>query len=313
MQSGSRFSTLDGIRGLAAVSVLLFHSGQAFGSGYLGVDLFFMLSGFVLSQAYHDRLRAGMPLRRFAALRLVRVYPMWALGALLGIVLQGGSMTMLLFPGLDPANLPLWSLLYELLINLAWAAAVPYISDRVRLGVLAATGAFVAWGITVVSLGWMSGPDHLALTIARVTFSYTLGCQFDVLFRRQGAPRRETWLAVLPLIALAPLMAPVPANRIAFELLALFVALPAIVWMGVIWHLPRPGLVDILGRMSFPLYCIHAPIIMLTLGTPTGRSFGVALVLLLALALGPLDAPAQRFLRRTFGLDSPRASALATS
>src|SRR5689334_9429569 len=79
---------LTGIRGVAALWVVLFHlpnplAGTAFAQvlsrGYLGVDLFFILSGFVLSYAYRDALPEKPMVRqalRFYAVRLARIYPL---------------------------------------------------------------------------------------------------------------------------------------------------------------------------------------------------------------------------------------------
>ncbi|HKB95401.1 MAG TPA: acyltransferase family protein, partial [Rhizomicrobium sp.] len=63
--SGQRFASLDGLRGVCALTVLLFHAddlfhrGPIFQHGYLAVDMFFLLSGFVIALAHEDRLRAG--------------------------------------------------------------------------------------------------------------------------------------------------------------------------------------------------------------------------------------------------------------
>jgi peptidoglycan/LPS O-acetylase OafA/YrhL len=313
MPRDNRFSTLDGLRGMAAVFVLLFHCGQAAGSGYLGVDLFFLLSGFVLSHTYGDRLQAGMGVARFTALRMVRIYPMFAIGALLGIALQGGGLSMLLFPrpGLYPANPPLWSLVFEFGVNLVWAAALPWVGARARLAVLAATGALVAWGAVSHGLGALSGPELFGFTTARVAFSYTLGCQFDAMFRRRGGDRRTTRLAWLLLPALAAIMLPTPTNTLLWDLAAAFVAIPAIVWLGIVWSPPAPAAMDVLGKMSFPLYCIHAPIVLLFLGQPVQLAAAVMLLIPLAIGLGSLDAPLQRALRRLLRLETRPAPRLA--
>lgn len=60
-----RLTTLDGLRGAAAVSVMIFHfvglfrTGRSLPSAYLAVDMFFILSGFILSRLYETPLRAG--------------------------------------------------------------------------------------------------------------------------------------------------------------------------------------------------------------------------------------------------------------
>src|ERR1700722_12878203 len=90
------FSGLDGLRGVAALFVAMrhisfFHNLGVHG-GYLAVDLFFVLSGFVIANAYEARLAGGPSAPRFLVLRYVRLWPVYALGAGLGLIaaaLQG--------------------------------------------------------------------------------------------------------------------------------------------------------------------------------------------------------------------------------
>ncbi|MEO6388113.1 MAG: acyltransferase [Croceibacterium sp.] len=79
-----RFVALDSLRGLAALSVLLFHTGNfgliaglaVFQHSWLLVDFFFVLSGFVIAASYGDRLAQGFSRGKFLALRLGRVVPL---------------------------------------------------------------------------------------------------------------------------------------------------------------------------------------------------------------------------------------------
>ena len=79
-----RFATLDGLRGVAAVSVALMHGkmwlpAHLFYRAYLAVDFFFMLSGFVIAYAYEANLVSGaLSFRRFALIRAIRLYPIVA-------------------------------------------------------------------------------------------------------------------------------------------------------------------------------------------------------------------------------------------
>lgn len=96
--SKPHYALLDGLRGVAALLVLWYHvhEGFAFASGapiigsinygYLAVDFFFMLSGFVIGYAYAARLHRSMSLGNFARRRLIRLHPMVVFGALLGVV-----------------------------------------------------------------------------------------------------------------------------------------------------------------------------------------------------------------------------------
>jgi hypothetical protein len=97
-QGKREFTTLDGMRGIAALAVVTRHAPLYFESvsifvqspmakapiavgpffeSYLAVDFFFALSGFVLAHAYGHRLATGMSPGRFMAIRLIRLYPLY--------------------------------------------------------------------------------------------------------------------------------------------------------------------------------------------------------------------------------------------
>jgi peptidoglycan/LPS O-acetylase OafA/YrhL len=145
-----RFEALDGLRGLAALFVVWTHGCQFFhldskpAHGYLAVDFFFCLSGFVIASAYDLRLDTGMSRGDFCTRRFIRLYPMIALGVLLGGVATYINLTIfhdmsvfdcLLFTvsafallpvGLlkhlqaYPVNNPIWSLAFETFANVAY-------------------------------------------------------------------------------------------------------------------------------------------------------------------------------------------------
>ena len=180
MTGHDRYRLLDELRGVAAVAVLVFHIATRGGgpellpNGYLAVDFFFMLSGFVIAEAYERRLLAGMTLWAFAARRLVRMAPVAMLGALLGGayllarhavapdrsdplggLMAANALNLLVLPKLwhgratgwelFPANGPLWSLFFEIAINFLWATAIAGRSTRVlALLVIGSGGALVA-------------------------------------------------------------------------------------------------------------------------------------------------------------------------
>ena len=88
-----RYVALDGLRGAAALLIVLYHvrwtshlSGSLFvKNSYLAVDLFFILSGFVISWAYRERVKSPSDAARFLIVRLFRVYPLH-LATLLALV-----------------------------------------------------------------------------------------------------------------------------------------------------------------------------------------------------------------------------------
>ena len=89
------YDLLDGLRGVAALIVIWYHvfEGFAFASagnietlnhGYLAVDFFFILSGFVIGYAYDDRWGKNFTMKDFFKRRLIRLHPMVIMGAVLG-------------------------------------------------------------------------------------------------------------------------------------------------------------------------------------------------------------------------------------
>ncbi|MCF0195182.1 MAG: acyltransferase [Bacteroidaceae bacterium] len=99
-----RYDILDGLRGVAALMVIVYHAYECFpadtwiiGHGYLAVDFFFILSGFVIGYAYDDRWREGargrLSVGSFFRRRLIRLHPMVVFGVVLGLVafLIGGG------------------------------------------------------------------------------------------------------------------------------------------------------------------------------------------------------------------------------
>src|SRR3546814_437616 len=84
------YGTLDGMRGVAAIAVVLLHVPALFGqirapNAGLAVDMFFVMSGFIIAHAYEHRLRENLTWRRFAILRLIRLHTLYELGLLLGV------------------------------------------------------------------------------------------------------------------------------------------------------------------------------------------------------------------------------------
>lgn len=89
------YNILDGLRGVAALTVVCFHLFEAYATshldqkinhGYLAVDFFFILSGFVVGYAYDDRWKT-MRITDFLKRRFIRLHPMVALGAVIGAVM----------------------------------------------------------------------------------------------------------------------------------------------------------------------------------------------------------------------------------
>src|SRR5690349_19606627 len=92
-QARHQYLELDGLRGVAALSVLLLHAGEIFGASaapifnrhaYLAVDFFLMLSGFVIAHAYEARLKQPGAWCGYLIDRAIRLHPMLVFGGALG-------------------------------------------------------------------------------------------------------------------------------------------------------------------------------------------------------------------------------------
>lgn len=309
------FASMDLLRGTAAFGVLMYHglprSPVAMPGGYLAVDLFFILSGFVIAHAYEARLREGMPLRDFLIRRAIRLWPMLAVGAVIAMVLHGGHLGMLvLMPQpaaptfLFPANPPLWSLLFELFAYVAFALWAPRLRDRwLALVVLAAAIALATF--TFVPGLPFTGQlkdfgSHWALVVpglARIAFGFGMGVLLHRWHRHRAAPPQVTMLAWLLPLALAGIFMAVPHHGGGWALVAILLALPLIAWLAVCWECPSPRTAQLAGDKSYPLYCIHMPVIA-WLGPEAAESaLPYGLLILAALALDRLvDRPARRWL-----------------
>lgn len=100
--SKPRYEILDGLRGVAAVIVVMFHLFETYSKGipyqilnhgYLAVDFFFVLSGFVVGYAYDSRWSHGMTFGNFCKRRIIRLQPMLVFGTVFGALLfyMGGD------------------------------------------------------------------------------------------------------------------------------------------------------------------------------------------------------------------------------
>lgn len=264
--------------------------------GYLAVDLFFVLSGFVLAHAYERRLRQGMELREFFVLRMVRIYPLFLVGSTLGVLLGESSwVATLLIPNLAtralfPDNAAMWSLLFELIVNLAFAAVALRLNKRALVLILAVSGATLAFGTLNngnADLGaFWNGSVY---GVARCVFGFTLGVS---LFRIRGArhaARRRTVLAWLLIPTLVTALAFSPAHRALWDLACIFAVLPGVVWLGAGWEAPRPRPMHWFGDISYPLYCIHLPVVELAVHDHTPFGWIAPGLLLSAFGLDRLD------------------------
>jgi peptidoglycan/LPS O-acetylase OafA/YrhL len=286
-----KYHTLDAMRGVAAIAVMIFHFrgmlrplvGPLGGveSGYLAVDLFFMLSGFVIAHAYDDRLRAGMPVTEFMTLRFIRVLPMIWLGVAIGLavlviwpkyssmqIVAGAVFNLAVLP--TPAsnrmfltNGPEWSLFFELVANAVFSALFFKLRGHV-LSLLIMGMAVVLVMLAVQHRDLQDGWEWSSFEVGlfRVGFSFALG----VRLRRSMASwahKVPQFPALLILgVAVAGLAMPMPIRYRAFyDLAFVFILSPAMIVFGSRASVNRLApLCTLLALISFPLYAFHYPV-----------------------------------------------------
>jgi peptidoglycan/LPS O-acetylase OafA/YrhL len=291
-----RLLGLDALRGLAAIAVLVFHLGFPVFGAHLAVDFFFMLSGFVMARTYEQRLQTGaMGALKFMQVRYKRLWGWMALGTsigLAGVILAGAASAnvmvayafmMALLPALNmPAmpyllNVPLWSIVYELVANAAHAVGLARLGKKSLAAFALVCFIGLSWATATVGFPRGGFVEYHWLSLFKVGVSYTLGI---LIWRLWG----DT-----------------PPIRVPFA--AAFVALPAYCLFIYFWNLSLAPLFFIavlsplmmfggmgaqiegevakrwakaLGDLSFPLYAVHLPVIML-LKQPGGPVIAAAI------------------------------------
>jgi peptidoglycan/LPS O-acetylase OafA/YrhL len=242
------FEVLDGLRGSAAILIVIFHVfNYSFGwdtplslmhHAYLAVDFFFGLSGFVVAYAYDDRW-TRMTTLQFFRIRLIRLHPLVLVGATLGLLgylfdpfgktinqtsapmLVLAYITSLLLLPSPPVggrqnesqalNGPAWSLMQEYLGNIAYALILRRLR-AVTLGIIfGVSGLLLIWTANVkgsLDGGW--GYPEIWMAPLRLTASFVMGLW---LYRIQGRIRRpKTGLLVLSIVLVLIFQAPKFAN-----------------------------------------------------------------------------------------------------
>jgi len=287
------FEVLDGLRGIAALAVVIFHfmeliapdsSRNFIGHGFLAVDFFFCLSGFVIAYAYDDRI-GSLGLAEFFRSRLIRLHPLVVFGSVLGILgffiqsLVGPpqpmdglriteiflcSILLVPFPVMASRfynnfsfNAPAWSLFWEYVANLFYALFLHRIRRRylMMLVLLAAAGVFwVIYKEGSLLGGWSGGTFWDGL--ARVSYSF-LGGMF--IYRSRWIT--ENRLGFLPLATLLVLafMAPFSVWNLLWESLIVLVYFPFLIGLGAGTE-PAPRMQKLCvfsGKISYPLYMTH--------------------------------------------------------
>ena len=334
------YDLLDGLRGVAALMVIWYHvfEGFAFASagnietlnhGYLAVDFFFILSGFVIGYAYDDRWGKNFTMKDFFKRRLIRLHPMVIMGAVLGAItfcIQGCVQW-------DGTHVAISMIMLSLLCTIFFIPAMPGVGYEVRrlsnkalavlvvmLGMaLASFAVFNVSGYGNMGVGWtLDGVNFLGGTL-RMLFPFSLG----MLMSRNFKPMKVNgafWICTIILIALFSVpylegLEPICMNGI-YEAFCVIVVFPFLVWLGAsgtTTDKQSTKICKFLGDISYPVYVVHYPLMYLfyawlienklyTLGETWYVAVGVFVlsVILACLCLKLYDEPVRKWLTKKF-------------
>ena len=250
--SKPHYALLDGLRGVAALLVVWYHVFEGFqfagnkpvidfiNHGYLAVDFFFILSGFVVGYAYDNRWGKTLTLGGFFRRRLIRLQPMVCMGALIGaasFLLSGmerwdgthatlwltflafvcGCLMLPALPGMPrevrgngemfPLNGPCWSLFFEYIGNIVYALLIRRLSTRLLAVLSFALCCALTWfavtdqsGYGSIGVGWTVDRTNILGGMLRMLCPFTMGVLMSRLFKPLRQARGAFWTSAALLL-----------------------------------------------------------------------------------------------------------------
>ncbi len=297
--SGLKYrADIDGLRAVSVLAVILFHAGFGFGGGYIGVDAFFVISGFLITGLIVKDLEAGsFSLARFWKRRIKRIWPMAlaVTGAALAagyFLLMPGAYVVLAYDAIaqvlmlanwrfavtqgyfdGPADLrPLlhmWSLAVEeqfyvffpVVLLLVWR-----FGRRAVVGILVAIAA-VSLGLSV--WGTQAHPSATFYFLPTRMWELLVGSLLAVL--RPGPLRSRPLREGLSFVGLAMLLVPVFVYDSSTPFPGVAALPPCLgtglliytggAGVGVVRRVLSTGPMRLIGLMSYSLYLWHWPVL----------------------------------------------------
>ncbi len=339
------FQILDGLRGIAALGIVIFHfmewifepASNFIGHGFLAVDFFFCLSGFVIGYAYDTRIKI-IGIKEFFKSRLIRLQPMVILGSILGliaflldpfatyqllyssgriIVIFLCSLFVIPFPvmpersfNLFGLNAPAWSLFWEYVANIFYAFIFCRI-NRKLLWLLLIPAAILLVHISQKEGNLLGGWNGATFWDggARIAYSFTAGLliyRYNLIIKNKIG-----FIGLAALLVLALLMPHFSFNGIA-EAMVVIIYFPFLVSLGAgaTASTQMVPVCKLAGEISYPLYMTHYAFIWMfgnyfTNYHPSHKTLsfivvtGVILLVLFAwLVMKYIDIPVRKYLTR---------------
>lgn len=304
------YPILDGLRGVAAIIVVTFHLCEPLSTsnldkivnhGYLAVDFFFLLSGFVIGYAYDDRW-SKMTVGSFFKRRIVRLQPMVILGMTMGAIgfyftdstlwplihtVPVWKMLLVTLIGYTILPIPLsldirgweemhpmnsvgWSLFFEYIANILYAIGIRKFS-KTALSILvfiAAIGlAYLAITNGDVSGGWTLNVPQVTIGFTRTIYPFFAGLLMSRMIKPAQTKNAFLWCSLLLAVILyMPRIG--GANHLwmngIYESVCIILVFPIIVYLGasgVLKTQRENKICKFLGDISYPLYMVHYPLV----------------------------------------------------
>lgn len=295
LQTKNHFEILDGLRGVAALSVLIFHfmeiavpdfPNNFIAHAYLAVDFFFCLSGFVIAYAYDGKLN-NIGIGNFMKLRLIRLHPLVIITSIIGLLafifdpfsdlatkysdklplLFLASCLMIPYPLVTERysnffhlNAPMWSLFWEYIANIAYALILVRLGKNMLRVVTVIAAALIIYESNKsghLSVGW--GLDNFWGGAVRVFYSFSAGM---LIYRSKWIIKSRLGFGALSVLLIFAFIMPFreSTNHIVDTLLVL-IYFPLIVALGA-GAVLNPSVAKICrwsGELSYPLYMVHYP------------------------------------------------------
>ncbi|WP_316847233.1 acyltransferase [Pedobacter psychrodurus] len=296
------FKILDGLRGIAAISVVIFHfmefavpdyKDNFIAHSYLAVDFFFCLSGFVIAYAYDSKVES-MGVVRFIQSRLIRLHPLVIIGALLGLITfifdpfsnlyqgYGLGKTLLMFLSaallipyplvheryfnLFHLNPPTWSLFWEYVANIFYVFVLYKVKNQllwVLMIIAALLLGYEAFHVGNLAVGW--GGDNFFGGGARIFYSFLAGM---IVYRSNWIIKSGIGFLLMGILLFVVFLIPFndKMNWITDAVTVIFY-FPFLIALGAGATLTvgYDKICKFFGDISYPLYMVHYPFLWIFL------------------------------------------------